>query len=363
MLNSKYLLFIISGLTIVSVKTYPSLFTLLAGRDTWLAVAIAMFIILSSISFLVFVCQKKNCYSMARIYRFTLGKILGNIMFSMFTVSVLLVLVECSSIEPSAMHDHFLLDESSTIFMLFLIIAGLYIALLGSQAVIATTIIHIIGISLSGMGLFILLARYKNYDYLFPLMANGITGDFILAVIKLIGAFSSITIILPFLSRVSDKENILKYTVLGTLFVAQNQVVSMIGTIATFSLPWLNSMFYPKLLQTQLVSHFDFMEAGELFVLYQLVGGWLIKSILCFFVTIILLRLMGLSQKYYLCLVGAIVFFIAHYLTHNIFLLFYALNYFFYISFINLLLIPLLIYTIFLFKDTRNMHKGYQPHK
>lgn len=194
-------------------------------------------------------------------------------MFSLFIFSVLLVLVECASIEPDAIHEYFLVDEPPTIFMILLVISGIYIVLKGSQALFTTTLIHIVGVSISGMGLFVLVTSYKNYDYLFPFMPNGITEDFLLAVVKLIGAYASITIILPFLPRVSEKKNILKYTVIGILFVAQNQVVSMIGTITTFSLPWLNSMFYPKLLQTQLVSHFDFMEAGELFVLYQLVGG------------------------------------------------------------------------------------------
>jgi len=358
MLNSNYLLFIIAGLSIVSVKTYPSIFTQLAGRDTWLAVAIAMIIILCYISFLVWVCQKKKCYSLARIYRHTLGPLLGNLMLSFFIVSVLLVLLECVSIEPSAMHEHFLIDQPPGLFMVSFIAAGLYISLKGTQTVISTTLIHITGVSISGMGLFVLVAHYKNYDYLFPLMADGITSDFVLAVIKLLGAYSSIAIILPLLSRVSDKENILKHTLLGTLFVAQNQVISMIGTISTFSLPWLNAMFYPKLLQTQLVSHFDFMEAGELFVLYQLVGGWLIKCVLCFFVAILLLKLVGISKKYYICLISVIILFASHYLTHNIFTLFNALNYFLYISAINLILIPLLIFSIFLFKDTHTIHNG-----
>ncbi|HWR44287.1 endospore germination permease [Sporomusa sp.] len=352
MFNSKHLMFIIAGLTIVSVKTYPAVFTRLAGRDTWLAVAVAMLLILVYISYLIWVCRKKNCYSMAHIYRYTLGPVLGNAMLSLFMLSVLLHLLESAAVESSAMHEQFLLNIPPTAFMAVLMTVGLYIATLGYQAVITTTIIHIAGIATSGMGLFILVAKYKNYDYIFPIMADGVTGDFAQAVLKLTGVYGSIAIILPFLSRVSDKANILKYTVLGTLFVAQNQVVSMIGTIATFSLPWLNAMFYPKLLQTQLVSHFDFMEAGELFVMYQIVGGWLMKYILCFFAAIILVRLLGKPKEYFFWVLSGIIFFAAKYLANNIFMMFDALDYFAYISIVNLIVIPVIIYTIFLFKDS-----------
>lgn len=358
MLNSKHLMFIIAGLTIVSVKTYPAIFTRLAGRDTWLAVAAAMLVILVYISYMIWVCRKKNCYSMVRIYRTVLGSSLGNAMIIFFLLSVLLHLVECAAVEPSAMHENFLLKTPAVVFIVAMMAVGTYIATLGSQAVIATTLIHIAGIATSGIGLFVLVSTYKNYDYLFPIMVNGITSEFLIAVIKLIGAYGSITIILPFLSQVCDKENMLKYTIIGTLFVAQNQVVTMIGTITTFSLPWLNTMFYPKLLQTQLVSQFDFMEAGELFVMYQLVGGWLIKYVLCFFVVMTLLRLIRGRKSYHSWVISAIIFIAAQYLASNIFMMFGFLDYFVYISFVSLIIIPGAIFTIFLFKDSCAIPKG-----
>ena len=358
MFNSKHLMFIISGLAIVSVKTYPTIFTRLAGRDTWLAVTIGMLLILVHISYLIWVCRKKNCYSIARIYRETLGQVVGNAMLIVFIVSLFLHLVESVAVEGSVMHEHFLINTPPSSFIGVLIIIGLFIATRGYQTVITTTIIHIAGIATSGMGLFALVAKYKNYDYLFPIMADGITMDFVLAVIQLMGAYGSITSILPLLSRLSDKQKALRYTILGTLFVAQNQVVSMIGTITTFSLPWLNAMFYPKLLQTQLVSHLDFMEAGELFVMYQIVGGWLIKYTLCFFVVIVLCRLMIKVKAYYLWIMSALIFALAQYLANNIFMIFDLLTYFLYISFVNLIVIPIIIFTIFLFKDSCVIPKG-----
>lgn len=358
MLNSKHLMFIIAGLGIVSVKTYPTIFTRLAGRDTWLAVLAAMLVILMYISYMIWICQRKNCYSMVRIYRTALGKLWGNGMIILFLLSVLLHLVECASVEPSAMHENFLFKIPTVAFIAVLMIVGTYIATQGYQSVITTTLIHIAGIATSGMGLFVLVSTYKNYDYLFPIMADGISTEFLLAVIKLMGAFGSITIILPFLSQVYDKENIFKYTIIGILFVAQNQVVTMIGTIATFSLPWLNAMFFPKLLQTQLVSQFDFMEAGELFVMYQLVGGWLIKYILCFFVVMTLLRLIGRTKSYYAWVISAIIFLVAQYLANNLFMLFDVLDYFVYISFINLVIMPGIIFTVFLFKGSCSIPKG-----
>jgi spore germination protein (amino acid permease) len=361
MFNAKHLMYLISALTIVSVKTYPGLFIRPAGRDTWLAVALATLLITAYAAYLIWICGTKNCYSLSRIYRVALGEIFGNVMLAVFVLSAALNLVECAAVEPSAMHTHFLMHTPQMGFALLMLLVGWFVATRSCQAVVIVAVIGIAGVALSGMNLYYFVAKYKNYDYLFPVMENGFTKEFALTVVKLLGAYGSVVMVLPYISRVADKEKLLKYTVLGMLFVAQNQIVCMMGSIATFSLPWLKSMVYPKLLQTQLVSHFDFMEAGELFVMYQVVGGWVLKYILCLYAARVVAGSFGVKKRYLCGVMSVFVFFAAQYFAQNLFQLFDVLNYYLYLSLIGQIIVPLLVFTVFLFRCKDKARVGSCP--
>jgi hypothetical protein len=76
------------------------------------------------------------------------------------------------------------------------------------------------------------------------------------------------------------------------------EIISMTGVITTFGPDRAMNIWYPKLIQTQLVSYFGFLESGEFFVMLQIVGGWFIKYILTFYGLIALLKEFNLISKY-----------------------------------------------------------------
>lgn len=53
-LSSKHLFFVILGVALVSLETYPSIYVNLGGRDSWIAMIAASFIFF----FLCFICYE-----------------------------------------------------------------------------------------------------------------------------------------------------------------------------------------------------------------------------------------------------------------------------------------------------------------
>jgi len=131
------------------------------------------------------------------------------------------------------------------------------------------------------------------------------------------------------------------------------EIIATTGVIATFDIARINHMAYPKLLQTQLVSHFRFLEAGELFVMLQIVGGWYIKYVVTFYALIKMLKGLKINAPYFIYIISLLVAVSAYFAANDLFLLFRLLNYYTYIALINFVVIPLFAFTVFSFKKEK----------
>lgn len=150
----------------------------------------------------------------------------------------------------------------------------------------------------------------------------------------------------------------IKNTVVGLIILIQMQIVSVTGLIMTFGPDRVNPMNYPKLIQTQLISYFQFMEFGELYVMLQILGGWLLKYLITFYALLIILRQFNVRRKaieYITYILSGIVYITAYYITKNAFILFKLLNYYQYICLINFILIPLIVFTIYDYKKVKGI--------
>ncbi len=155
-------------------------------------------------------------------------------------------------------------------------------------------------------------------------MANGVTQSFILSIIKALGCYGSIAICIPFLSKVTNKSKITKHCIIAILIVIQMEIFANIGILSTFGVTRVLSINYPKLIQTQLVSYFDFIEGGEFYVMLQMVGGWFIKYVLTLNAILILLKKLSFFNKYSIYIITLFVFIISY---------FFLLKYYYYINF------------------------------
>ncbi len=125
------------------------------------------------------------------------------------------------------------------------------------------------------------------------------------------------------------------------------EIISTIGIIATFGADRGAVISYPKLIQTQEVSHFSFLESGEFFVMLQIVGGWYMKYVLIFYSLLQILKKSTSLNKYTPYFITLLVAVPSFYISKNIFTLFNLLNYFSYICLVNFIIIPLVVFTIY----------------
>ncbi|SNS82414.1 spore germination protein (amino acid permease) [Anaerovirgula multivorans] len=348
--NTKHFAFLILSVTIVSQKTYPKVFTLNGGRDSWIAVIISSIIILLYLMLFLKICQKTNNYDFISIYRQALGHKAGNLLLFVFAITLFITLVESAAVEASSMHTNMLLDTPVWFFILFFVIPAAYSASRDLVSIITITLIGITLIILAGINLGMLTSEYKDSRLLFPIFRDGITKGFFLSILQTLGLYGSLTIIFPYLTEIKDKRKLFLHSILGMIFVIQILIVSITGTLMTFEITRVNSIPYPKLLQTQMISKLRFIEAGELYVMLQIVGGWYIRYVITLYALIKILSALNLRHKYLTIIISTLAGIIAYFVGNNLFILFKFLNWYTYITLFNFFIIPLLICIIYTLK-------------
>ncbi len=345
--SSKHLIFIVLGLSVVSLKTYPTILVKTSGTDTWICMIIASIFIFLFTYYIFKTCGSKNCFSIKEIYFSSVGKYIGSFFLIMLILTFYLTLIESCSVESNSLHTNLLYSTPTWFFILFLVIPCLYSVRKGKNAILIITVIGIILIMIAGINLGILSSKYKYYKNLFPVLVNGFTSNMLLSIIKMLGLYSFIFAIIPYAKNVDDKRKLTKYILIGLFLVVQMEIISSIGIIATFGADRASVISYPKLIQTQEISYWGFLESGEFFVMLQIVGGWYIKYILVFYSMLQILNEIKLVNKYTPFIITFLVAIPSFYTSKNIFKLFYLLNYFSYICFSNLIIIPIIIFTLY----------------
>ncbi|WP_125154045.1 endospore germination permease [Clostridium rectalis] len=349
-LTSKQFVFIIWAVTIVSLKTYPTIFIHDGKRDTWLIVILASIIIFLYFIFTIKVFRKTKCYDLYTIYCKSVGKIAGNILYGFFLFTLFLTLIECSGIESSSMHTNLLLETPIWYLVLFFTIPAIFSVKNGDNSILITTIIGLVLMIIAGINLGILTAKYKNYKYLFPILENGINKSSLTCLLKVLGLYSHITICFVYIKSITNKNKLLKSGIWALLFVIQMEIVSTIGVLTTFQLERAENLIYPKLIQTQLISYWRFLESGEFFVMLQTLGGWYIKYIIIFDILIKSLKSFNIKNKYLIYILTIPVIIITIYIANNLFRFMLYLNIYSYICLINFLIVPFILFVIFFIK-------------
>ncbi|WP_026883866.1 GerAB/ArcD/ProY family transporter [Clostridium akagii] len=351
--NGGHLFFILSGVTIVSMKTYPTIYTSIGGKDSWISVICSGLLIFAFAYIIITISKNNNNFNIYDIYCTALGKTLGKIFLWLFALTLVLTLIECSSVEANSMHINVLIETPPWFFIVFFIFPALYTVTRGKNAVIIVTIIGICFVIFSGTNLAILTQNYKHFEYILPIMSNGITLKFVGCIIKSLAYFANFAIILPMLTEIANKKTMRKNICWSLIFIIQMEVVATLGVITTFGAARLNNIYYPKLIQTQLINYFGFLESGELYVLLQMIGGWYIKYILTFLALSFLLEKLGVKSKLNIFIITIIVGISAYLCSFNTFILFQLLNIFLDVILLNFVIIPIIVFIIYNAKNKK----------
>lgn len=298
---------------------------------------------------------------MVVIYQTAFGKLFGNILLVMFYICVFLTLLESTSVEADAMKYNFMLFNPIWGFLLSAVLVGLYVVVSGFRSVVITVCVGIIFISSSGVFLAALTQKYKDFTRLLPVFENGINRGFLLCIVKLVASLASFVIIIPLFKDVTDKKKLMKMSLIGFAFVAEVELFCMIGNITTFEPSLFNTYPFPKLIQTQRIRHFGVLEAGELFVMLQIIGGWIVKYVTSFFIVNHLFRRMGVTSPWVNIFISLIVYGVGSAAAYNIFNVFGYLEIYIYIILANFFIIPILVFSVFALrsKKARVQPPGY----
>jgi spore germination protein (amino acid permease) len=345
--SSKHYAAIIFTTSIVSLKTYPTIFLINGKRDSWIALIIASAFLMFYFLKIISIWKKNNTYNLYQVYTTALGNTLGKALIILFIFTLIVTLIECASVEANSMHSNMVLETPVWYLLLFFIIPCIYVVRQDIVAIVIITSVIILLIFLSGINLAMLTSKYKKFDYLFPIFENGITMNFFVCILKILGLYGCIIITLPYLSRIQDRTKMLKHSLIAILVVIQMHIVSVSGLVMTFTPERLVILNYPKLIQTQLVSYQRFFEYGELYVLFQMLGGWLMKYIITFYALLLLLKELNINRKGLILLtylISFITFIAAYFAGTNIFVLYKLLNYYSYICLVNFVIIPSLVF-------------------
>ena len=345
--SSRHYIAIVFTTCIVSLKTYPAIFLVEGKRDSWIAMLIASLLVILFFLSLVSIWKRGNAKTLTDVYTTALGNKLGKILIFLFIFSLFITLLECAAVEANSMRSNMMLETPVWYLLIFFVIPCLYIVRQDIVAIVIVIMVMILLIFLSGINLAILTARYKKFQYLFPVFEDGVTMNFFICIIKIFALYGCISISLPYLSKIQDRAKLKKHAFIAVITVIQMQIVSVTGMIMTFAPQYLINMKYPKLIQTQLVSYQRFLEYGELYVLFQMLGGWLLKYIVTFYALLLLLKELKLKKKQLILssyIISFLVFVGAYFIAKNSFLLFDLLNYYTYICLINFVIIPLIVF-------------------
>lgn len=356
--NPGHFIYLILGVSIVSLKTYPRVFLENGLRDSRIAIIISSIIIFFFFLYVIDAWRKSEEKNFVKIYQLTLGKIFGNIFILLFVLTLFLTLIECASVEADSMHQVMMLDTPKWFFLLYLIVPAIFVVNKNIVAIITVSIIGIILIMIAGINLGFLTSGYKDYRMLFPIFENGITSGFIITIFETLGLYGFISIALPYLSRVEDRKNkIIRDSIIALIILIQMEAVSTAGILMTFAPERAVSMNYPKLLQSQMVSYFQFLDFGELYVMLQIVGGWLLKYILTFYAILLILGEYNLDKKMLkksTYLISVMVYAGPYLASRNSFIMFELLDAFQYVSLFNFVLVPFIIFSLLRVKNSKS---------
>lgn len=354
-ISPKHFMFLIWATGIVTLKTYPIVFIRAGQRESWVAVILSSIVTFFYFLFVVNTITRFGG-NMAKLYQQTMGKVLGNILMAMFALTLFLTLIESASVEADSMHQNMMLETPPWYFLLFFIIPGIYIVRKDTIAVVIVCIVGITLIMTAGINLGMLTTKQKTWSMLFPIFENGVTGGFWIAALKSLGMYGPISITFPYLHLIQEKKkNSMKFfTIIGLIVLIQMQIVSITGIFMTFNLDQALSYYYPKLIQTHLVSYFQIMEFGELYVMLQTLGGWMLKYLVAFHAIIQICKFYHFKKHtIYLAtiILSALALAGSFYISYTSIRLFKWLEYFPWICLVNFVVIPCVVCGVYRVKQ------------
>ncbi|MGL5378872.1 GerAB/ArcD/ProY family transporter [Clostridium sp.] len=359
-ISSKHFVLFIIGVAFISIKTYPSLFIALWGRDTWICSLIASIIFMAYAIYLIYICVKTNTFNINKIFKEALSPFIGNIFLFIFILTLFLTALECASVEANALHSTIFLDTPVWYALIFFLLPSAFILNKSLRTTLIFILISVSTLIINAILFTALTQSYKNMNYVLPFMGNGLNKEFFNTILFILGSLSSFAISLPYLKFLTIKDHIKKHSLYGVLIVSAIVVISTLGMITAFGPLRASNIFYPELVLGQRIELAGFIEFGEIFFIIQTVIGLFVKYILASYGIIIICEKFMKKRKIFVLFYTIIVFVLSNFIGRNNLTLFNLLKYYQIILLIVFGAIPLIVFTIYLVRYKGNVKKMSQ---
>ena len=353
-LSSKHFLFFILACSMIGLRSYSSIFVRLGGRDTWILSFFAAIIFIVITMYLFNICIKSKTFNIKDIF-LSSSNWLGQIYMLIFALGLFLCSIESASVDASSIHTNFFLSTPNWYCLLFLIIPAAYILTKPLNTILILIIVTVTLTLVGDVALIALVSKYLDFNYLLPILGEGMTKGNWICIFLILGSFSSIAISFPFLKFIS-KEKGLKSDIFIALIISISLVISSFISIITFFGPArAGNIFYPEYVEAQRVQIAHFLEFGEIFYIFRSVCMWFIKYLLSAYGILLLYEDKIKNKKVFISLFSIVVFVCSWYLTKNQYFLFYSLKLLQLILLIPFVLIPIISFTTHYLKNKKSI--------
>lgn len=354
-LSTKHFIFFIIGVSFISLKTYPSIFINLGGRDTWLCALFASLIFICYISYLMHICKVTNTYNINHIFTHSFSKILGNVFLFIFAMGLFFASLESATVEANAIHTTFFLETPVWYVLIFFLIPSIFLLRKNIRTLLIFILISVSLLLINNLSLLFLTQRYKNMNYISPVLSSGFNRDFIITTLLILGSMCSFVAILPFMKKLKKTNSIRKHSTFAAIIVSIIVIVSILEVITFFGPLRGANIFYPEFVMGQRIEIGGFLEFGEVFFLYQTVVGTFIKYILCSYGILLIYEKYLSNRKIFILIYTAFIFVFGTLLSRNNYLLYDLLKYYQIFNLILFLIIPLIVFTTHYLKFKNNL--------
>ncbi|MBE6055285.1 MAG: spore gernimation protein [Clostridium sartagoforme] len=352
-ISSKHFILFILGVSIVSIKTYMSVFIDIGGRDTWLSSLLASVIFIGCLLCITNIYKVTNATDINEIFMKALPKPLALFLMFIFILALFINSIESAAVEANVLHTTLFIDTPVWYALIFFITPTLFIFSKKIRTILIFIIISVSVFILNGITFFIFTQSYKDINYLLPVLSSGLSSNFFITAVLVLGGLSSFMIASPFLKFLDKNEHINKHSLYSGIIVSAFIVISFVGVITAFGPSRAANIFYPEFVLSQRIEVAGFLEMGELFFIVQTVIGFFIKYLLSTYSILLLLDKYLKNKPLFIGIYTFIAYALSNFLGVNNFHLYNAMKYIQIINLIAFLIIPLAVFNIYYFKFKR----------
>ena len=356
-ITSRHFLFFIIATLSTTLFNYPSLFIRLGGRNTWIFSIIASLIFFFFTIFILSIIRKNNAYNFNDVCHKALGVPLGNLFLVIYSLGLILICIESASISSSAIHTNIFIGTPIWYSLIFFIGTALFISKNGFNSVLITTIVSVSIASTLAVLIGILSIRYTDLHRLLPILKNTNITTWTSSILSQIGALSPFFMLLPFLKRIDDKQNLTKISLISMPLILFCLIFFIVNLITSIGAERSGNIFYPEFIQAQLIYFGGFIENGEIIIMVISIFLWTIKYVVAIFSLYSIWENKFKNKTLFLSVISITVYIASFYLANNIYTLFNILPYYQYINFVVFFALPIITYILYPLRKKAKVHK------